>query len=84
MHDAGSDRFLIAMPMVAHARCLAKFDEKSPVYALLSSGIVLRDDPRNPMVQIRCDADQAQVIRNLLATECPEILHETRICPDPA
>lgn len=70
--------------MVAHARCLAKFKEKSPEYALLSSGIVLRDDPAKPMVRIRCDAGQIQVIRSLLARECPEILDETRVSPDPA
>jgi hypothetical protein len=69
--------------MDAHARCLAKCDEKSPEYVLLRNGIVVRGDPHKVMVNIRCDADKARLIRRILAKECPEFLDEVHVYPDP-
>jgi hypothetical protein len=84
VNELASDRFRIEMPMHAHARCLAKCDEKSPEYVLLRNGIVLRDVPPKVMVHIRCDADKARAIRRILAKECPEFLDDVHVYPDPA
>ena len=82
LNELAAERFLIEIPMDAHARCLAKCDEKSPEYVLLRNGIVVRDDPHKVMVNIRCDADKAGLIRRILATECPEFLDEVHVYPD--
>jgi len=82
VNDSASGRFLIEIPMHAYARCLAKCDEKSPDYALLKNGIVVRDDPHKAIVQVRCNADEAGVIRRILVEQCPEVLDELHISPD--
>ena len=84
VNDVAPDRFLIEMPMHAYARCLARYDEKSPQYVLLRNGIVLGDDPHKIMVHLRCDADKARLVRRIVAKECPEFLDELHVYPDPA
>ena len=84
VNELTSDRFRIEIPMDAYERCLANCDEKSPEYKLLRNGIVLRDDPHNIMVHIRCEADKVGVIRRLLAKQCPEFLDEVYVYPDPS
>ena len=71
------------MPIHAHARCLAKCDEKSPDYRLLRNAIILHDDPHKVMVHIRCSADKARVIRSIVAKQCPEFVDELYVYPDP-
>lgn len=83
LNELASDRFRIEMPMHAHARCLAKCDEKSPEYILLRNAIILGDDPHKIMVHIRCDADKELVIRRIVAKQCPEFLDELSVYPDP-
>jgi hypothetical protein len=82
VNEFASDRFLIEIPMDIYMRCLVKCDEKSPEYRLLRNGIVLRDDPRNVMMHIRCDADKVRVIRGIVAQECREFLDEVHVYPD--
>ena len=81
--ELGTNRFVIEMPIHAHARCLAKCIEKSPDYALLRNAIILRDDPQKVMVQLRCEADKAREIQRIVARECPVFLDELQIYPDP-
>jgi len=80
----GFDKFIIKVPMAAYVRCLAKCGEKSPEYALLRNGVVLNDGKRKEMLHIRCDAEKAEVIRSILARECPEFLDGVHVYPDPA
>lgn len=84
LNELAPERFLIEIPTDAHARCLAKCDEKSPEYVLLRNGIVVGGDPHKVMVHICCDADKARMIHRIVAKECPEFLDEVRIYPDPA
>ena len=77
------EQFLVEIPMNAYARCLAKCEEGSRAYMILRDGIVLRDDPHRVMIHIRCDAEKVQLIRRILAKECPEFLDEIHYYPDP-
>jgi hypothetical protein len=69
---------MFQIPIWVYQLCVTRFGPRSQEYTILQNGVISRDERGVEFVEILCDEDSAQLIREKILDVCPDAAAEVR------
>ena len=71
-------RTFFEIPIGVFQLCATRFGLRSKEYTIVQNGVITRDERGGAFVEILCDEESAQLIRDKFAELCPDLAAEVR------